>query len=159
MAARRDSRRPRRTSNGRDEAEQQTRTDGEERQEEERSGQQDDAGRDDSGGGGIFAELKDVASDAALAVLAPVAKKAATQAAKFAVKKGPELLEDTVKPMLEDAGGVKGLVGQAVGPDGPAGGMLSKLKGGDDESGGDAGDGTGKGRRMPVQQAVDVAAP
>src|SRR3954462_4306058 len=111
--------------------------------------------------GGVFAELKNVASDAALAVLAPVAKKAATGAAKYAVKKGPELPEDTVKPMLEDAGGVKGLVGQAMSSDGPAGGMLSKLTGGDDDEdgGGDAGDGTGKGRRMPVQQAVDVAAP
>jgi uncharacterized membrane protein len=78
------------------------------------------------------------------------------------VKKAPELLEDTVKPMLEDAGGVKGLVGQAMSSDGPGGGMLSKLMpGGDDDGdgGGDAGDGTGKGRRMPVQQAVDVAAP
>ena len=78
---------------------------------------------DDGGSsGGVFAELKNVASDAALAVLAPVAKKAATGAAKYAVKKGPELLEDTVKPMLEDAGGVKGLVGQAMSSDGPAGG-------------------------------------
>jgi uncharacterized membrane protein len=38
--------------------------------------------------------------------------------------------------------------------------MLSKLTGGDDDdSGGAAGDATGKGRRMPIQQAVDVAAP
>jgi uncharacterized membrane protein len=108
----------------------------------------DEQSMDDGGSsGGVFAELKNVASDAALSVLAPVAKKAATSAAKYAVKKGPELLEDKVMPMLEDAGG-------------PAG-MLEKLKpGGDDEDGGgDAGDGTGKGRRMPVQQAVDVAAP
>jgi uncharacterized membrane protein len=68
--------------------------------------------------------------------------------------------------MLEDAGGVKGLVGQAMSSatDGPAGGLLSKLTpgGGDDDDedgGGNAGDGTGKGRRMPVQQSVDVAAP
>jgi uncharacterized membrane protein len=124
---------------------------------------EDEQSSEDGGsGGGVFAELKNVASDAALAVLAPVAKKAATGAAKYAVKKGPELLEDTVKPMLEDAGGVKGLVGQAMSSDGPGGGMLSKLTGGgddDDGGGGDAGDGTGKGRRMPVQQAVDVAAP
>ena len=127
---------------------------------EDEDGEEDEQSTDDGGSsGGVFAELKNVASDAALAVLAPVAKKAATSAAKFAVKKGPELLEDTVKPMLEEAGGVKGLVGQAMGPDGAAGGMLSKLKGGDDDGGGDAGDGTGKGRRMPVQQAVDVAAP
>jgi uncharacterized membrane protein len=126
---------------------------------DDEGGEDEEQSSDGGSGGGMFAELKNVASDAALAVLAPVAKKAATGAAKYAVKKGPELLEDTVKPMLEDAGGVKGLVGQAMSSDGPAGGMLSKLKGGDDEGGGDAGDGTGKGRRMPVQQAVDVAAP
>src|SRR4051812_48517575 len=130
---------------------------------EDEGGEEDEQSTEDGGsGGGVFAELKNVASDAALAVLAPVAKKAATGAAKYAVKKGPELLEDTVKPMLEDAGGVKGLVGQAMSSDGPAGGMLSKLTGGgddDDGGGGDAGDGTGKGRRMPVQQAIDVAAP
>jgi uncharacterized membrane protein len=116
--------------------------------EDEVDGDGDEGPMDDGGSsGGVFAELKNVASDAALAVLAPVAKKAATSAAKYAVKKGPELLEDTVKPMLEEAGG-------------PAG-MLSKLTpgGGDDDGGGDAGDATGKGRRMPVQQAVDVAAP
>jgi uncharacterized membrane protein len=131
---------------------------------EDDDGERDDDDRQDGGsGGGVFAELKNVAADAALAVLAPVAKKAATGAAKYAVKKAPELLEDTVKPMLEDAGGVKGLVGQAMSSDGPAGGLLSKLTpGGDtDDDGGKqgAGDGTGKGRRMPIQQAVDVAAP
>src|SRR3954470_9878980 len=133
--------------------------DREEFDDDDEGGEDEEQSSDGGSGGGVFAELKNVASDAALAVLAPVAKKAATGAAKYAVKKGPELLEDTVKPMLEDAGGVKGLVGQAMSSDGPAGGMLSKLKGGDDEGGGDAGDGTGKGRRMPVQQAVDVAAP
>src|SRR4051812_4724935 len=101
---------------------------------------------EDEPAGRVFAELKDVVSEATLTVLAPVAKKAATSAAKYAVKKGPQFLEDTVKPMIEDAGG-------------PAG-MLEKLKpGGGDDGGGDAGDGTGRGRRMPVQQAVDVAAP
>src|SRR3954447_3495700 len=134
---------------------------------EEQEGKNGGSSEDGGSAGGVFAELKNVASDAALAVLAPVAKKAATGAAKYAVKKAPELLEDTVKPMLEDAGGVKGLVGQAMSSasDGPAGGLLSKLTpgGGDDDEdedgGGNAGDGTGKGRRMPVQQAVDVAAP
>jgi len=120
-----------------------------------------DGSRENGGSsGGVFSELKNVASDAALAVLAPVAKQAVTSAAKYAVKRGPDLLEDTVKPMLEDAGGIKGLAGQLM-PEGGAGGMLAKLKPGDGD-GGDgngAGDGTGKGRRMPVQQSVDVAAP
>src|SRR3954452_1752752 len=135
---------------------------------EEQEGKNGGSAENGGSAGGVFAELKNVASDAALAVLAPVAQKAATGAAKYAVKKAPELIEDTVKPMLEDAGGVKGLVGQAMSSasDGPAGGLLSKLTpggGGDDDDedggGGDAGDGTGKGRRMPVQQSVDVAAP
>jgi uncharacterized membrane protein len=162
MAARRDSRRPRRTSNGRDEAEQQTRTDGEERQQEERSEEQGDTSQDGSGGGGIFAELKDVASDAALAVLAPVAKKAATQAAKFAVTKGPELMEDKILPKLAESGGPGAIMDGLKEGGGPVGGLLAKVTGGgddDDGEGRDAGDGTGKGRRMPIQQAVDVAAP
>src|SRR5204863_7863981 len=106
-----------------------------------------------------FSELKSGAGDAALAVLAPVVKKGATQMAKYAVKKGPELIEDTVIPMVEDAGGPKALVGELMSSNGGAGGLLSKLTPGGGDDGGDAGDGTGKGRRMPVQQAVDVAAP
>src|SRR3954454_15413691 len=157
MAARRDSRRPRRTSKGRDEAEQQTRTTGEDRQ-DDRAEEQDAAGRDDSRGG-ILTELKDVASDAALAVLAPVAKRAATQAAKFAVRKGPELMEDKILPKLADAGGPGGLVEGLKDAGSPVAGLLSKVTGGDDDDGGDAGDGPGKARRMPIQQAVDVAAP
>jgi uncharacterized membrane protein len=132
-----------------------------ERDEFEDDVDEDEGPMDDGGSsGGVFAELKNVASDAALSVLAPVAKQAATSAAKYAVKKGPQFLEETVKPAIEDAGGVKGLVGQAMSSGEGAGGMLSKLTGGGDEDGGgDAGDGTGRGRRMPVQQAVDVAAP
>src|SRR4051812_18648198 len=94
---------------------------------------------------GPIAELKGVMSEAAVSVLSPVAKKLATQAAKMAIERGPELLEDTILPKLQDLGD-------------RAGGLF----GGDDEEedgGGRAGDGTGKGRRMPIQQAVDVAAP
>src|SRR3954470_16960590 len=101
----------------------------------------DDAG---SQSGGAVSELKGVMSEAAVTVLAPVAKKLATQAAKMAVERGPELLEDTILPKLQDAGGL-------------VGGLGEKLGGGKDKKG--AGDGTGKGRRMPVQQSVDVAAP
>jgi uncharacterized membrane protein len=104
---------------------------------EERSGGEDR---------GPIAELKGVMSDAAVSVLSPVAKKLATQAAKMAIERGPELLEDTILPKIQDLGD-------------RAGGLFG---GGDDEEdggGGRAGDGTGKGRRMPIQQAVDVAAP
>jgi uncharacterized membrane protein len=52
--------------------------------------------------------------------------------------------------MLADAGGPGGLLES----------VKDMVPGADgDSDGGDAGDGTGKGRRMPIQQAVDVAAP
>src|SRR4051812_3970253 len=88
--------------------------------------------------GGAVSELRGVMSEAAVTVLAPVAKRLATRAAKMAVERGPELLEDTVLPKLQDVG--------------------SRFGGGGGKRG-KAGSGTGKGRRMPIQQAVDVAAP
>src|SRR3954449_10184095 len=109
----------------------------------------DDEGESGSsnGGGGAFSQIGSTMSEAAVSVLAPVAKKLATQAAKTAVERGPELLEDMILPKLSDIGSNLG----------------SKFGGGDDddEGGGSgrAGDGTGRGRRMPIQQAVDVAAP
>jgi uncharacterized membrane protein len=167
MAAERGSQRLRRASRGRGEAEQEARGSGDERRPDEadsseEQGKGEDQGRNDSDGTGIFAELKNVASDAALAVLAPVAKQAATKAAKFAVKKGPELMEDKVLPKLAESGGPAALAAGLKEGGGPVGSLLSKVTGGDDDDGdggGNAGDGTGKGRRMPIQQAVDVAAP
>src|SRR3954453_6062289 len=99
--------------------------------------------------GGAVAQLRGVASEAAVSVLSPVAKKVGTQLAKMAVERGPELIEDTVLPKLQDAGGKLGELGQRFGGGGDD----------DDGGGGNAGDGTGKGGRMPIQQAVDVAAP
>src|SRR3954470_11350308 len=111
-------------------------------EDDDRDEREDDGAREQSGG--AVSELRGVMSEAAVSVLAPVAKKLATQAAKMAVERGPELLEDTILPKLQDAGGL-------------VGGLGKKLGGGKDKKG--AGDGTGKGRRMPVQQSVDVAAP
>jgi uncharacterized membrane protein len=108
--------------------------------------QRDDREQEDTGSeasGGAFSQLKDVMSESAVSVLSPVAKKLATQAAKMAIERGPELLEDTVLPKLQDAGSVLGGLGG----------------GGDKKKKRAAGDGTGKGRRMPIQQSVDVAAP
>jgi uncharacterized membrane protein len=107
----------------------------------------EDEGRENGGEdrGGAISELRGVVSEAAVSVLAPVAKKLATRAAKMAVERGPELIEDSLLPKLQDAGGK---LGERFG-----GG------GGEDGGGGGAGDGTGKGRRMPIQQSVDVAAP
>src|SRR3954463_10545553 len=124
-----------RTRRPRRDVEEPTRPDDDDRQEDE--------DRSESQGGAV-SQLRGVMSEAAVSVLAPVAKKLATQAAKMAVERGPELLEDTILPKLQDAGGL-------------VGGLGEKLGGGKDKKG--AGDGTGKGRRMPVQQSVDVAAP
>jgi uncharacterized membrane protein len=151
MAARRESQRLRRAARGRSGAEDEAKDTAEDVKDRGEEVEETATG-DKESSGGIFSELKDVASDAALAVLAPVAKKAATSAAKMAVKKGPELLESKLMPMLAEAGGPAGLLET----------VKDKVTGdGDEDGGGDrsAGDGTGKGRRMPIQQAVDVAAP
>jgi Polyketide cyclase / dehydrase and lipid transport len=109
--------------------------------------------------GTLTAELTNVIRDAAIETLSPVARKATTSAAKYAVTKGPDLIGSTVMPKVTDA------ISEAGGPmelakkaGGGAGGLLSKLGGGDGAGDADA-DATGSGRRMPVQQAVDVAVP
>jgi uncharacterized membrane protein len=128
---------------------------------------------------GLIAPLKKVAVAAALAALTPVVKDAVTNAAESAVNKVPEVIEnaggmdgivDSAKEKVEEAGGVGGVAKLAMDQlGGGNGGMLSSAMGtltggalgGDDDSdgGGKPPDGTGSGRRMPVQQAVDVAAP
>jgi uncharacterized membrane protein len=110
----------------------------------------------------LIAPLKKAAVAAAVAALTPVLKNAVTNAAESAVKRGPEL--------LANAGGLKGVADLAKdklasGEDGGGAGQLVKgvmgavTGGGDAGGGGDAAEGTGSGRRMPVQQATDVAAP
>src|SRR3954471_9029713 len=160
MATERGKQRLRRASRGRGEAEENGRREDDAKGTDDAQDEEKNLPFDDSGGG-VFSTLKDTAADAALAVLKPVAKRAATKAAKFAVEKGPELFEDKLLPLMEDAGGPMGLVSKFAEGDGPAGAILSKLTGGGDDDDGDrdAGDGTGQGRRMPIQQSVDVAAP
>jgi uncharacterized membrane protein len=120
---------------------------------------------------GLFSELKDTATEAALAVLKPAVKSAAQSAAGYAVDKGPDLVKDK----LDDVGGLDDLANKALSKAGPVGKVASKLGMGgklvdnvlpggddDDEEGGDGAaeaDATGSGRRMPVQQAIDVAVP
>jgi uncharacterized membrane protein len=63
-------------------------------------------------------------------------------------------LKDAVTEKVDEAGGAGGMVKEA------AGGLLPFGGGGGDSGGGKGGaPGVGKGRRMPVQQAVDVAVP
>ncbi len=130
------------------------------------------------GANGIFSELKDTARDAALDVLKPLVKEAATSAAGYAAKKGPDLVKDKVGDLTDGGGlqdGLQELANKGLSQGGPlakvagklgVGGKLvdSVMPGGDDDDedgeGGEAeADATGSGRRMPVQQSMDVAVP
>jgi uncharacterized membrane protein len=121
------------------------------------------------GGSGPFSGARGLAAGAGLAAAAPLAKKgfdavranggiptpSPTKAAgRVASKAGDKVtsgLKDTVSSKVDEAGGAGGLVKEA------ASGLLP---GGGDDGGGKGGmPGVGKGRRMPVQQAVDVAVP
>jgi uncharacterized membrane protein len=117
--------------------------------------------RDDGGGNGhdetLMSELRGAIRDAAIEVLKPVARQATTSAAKYAVKKGPGLVKDKVAPMISEAGGAGALAKGALPKVGDvAGGVADKLPklGG---KGGKKPEGTGRGRRLPVQEFVDVA--
>jgi uncharacterized membrane protein len=98
--------------------------------------------------------MKGVVAGAGLATLAPLAVKGAGKL----VSKVPSPT-DAAKKAGEKAGeGAKDAVG---GAGGVAGKLLPNLGGGDGDSGGTKNEatGVGKGRRMPIQQAVDVAVP
>ena len=98
--------------------------------------------------------MKGVVAGAGLAALAPLAVKGAGKL----VSKVPSPT-DAAKKAGEKAGeGAKDAVG---GAGGVAGKLLPNLGGGDGDSGGTKNEatGVGKGRRMPIQQAVDVAVP
>src|SRR3954468_11182950 len=94
----------------------------------------------------ITSELKDTFREAAIEVLKPVMKKATTSAAKYAVTHGPDLVKDK----LGDAGGA-GALAKSVG--GAASGLGSKLSLSKNDK---APSGTGRGRRLPVEESIDV---
>jgi uncharacterized membrane protein len=122
-------------------------------------------------------EVKAGLTQAASDTVAPAARKAATSALVYATTKAPGLVENAVKttigPKLKEAGGAKAVAGTVLsrfpglaskvpgalskvpGP-GALGSMLGKGKGGDE-----AGElkGTGRGRRLPLQAAIDVSVP
>jgi uncharacterized membrane protein len=125
-------------------------------------------GSEDSGSS-VTSELKDTIREAAIEVLKPVARKATTSAAKYAVTKGPDLVKDKVMPKVEEAGGAGALAKGALAKGGAAGGGIGSAvgglaqkvtggKGGGDKGGGKKPTGHGRGRRLPVQEYVDVAA-
>jgi len=128
---------------------------------DEATGQAEQAGDVASGPAQtVTSEIKSVVREAAIEALSPVARKATTQAAKYAISKGPGLVTDKVMPKVadsvKDAGGPLELAKKAGAGGGPVGGLLSKLGGG---GGGDAPSGTGRGRRLPIQESIDVAVP
>jgi hypothetical protein len=93
----------------------------------------------------VSSELRQVVREAAIEVLSPVARKATTTAAKYAVAKGPGLVKDKVVPGVDAAGGPVELAKKAGGG---AGMLLSKLpKVGGDRGGAPSGTGGGRWRR------------
>ena len=84
------------------------------------------------------------------AKLAPT--KLASKAASKAGDKVGSKVKDAVSSKVDEAGGAGGLAKQA------ASGLLPG-GGGDDDGGKNGMPGVGKGRRMPVQQSIDVAVP
>jgi uncharacterized membrane protein len=118
---------------------------------------------------GPLSGAKGVAAGAGLAALAPLAAKKGIEAVrgdgslptpspgkaagKAASKAGDNVgskVKDAVSSKVDEAGGAGGLVKEA------ASGILPGLG---DGGGKDGLPGAGKGRRMPVQQAIDVAVP
>ena len=130
--------------------------------------QEDDAHNGERGADGTVAqELRQAVREAALEVFGPAARQATSSAAKYAVRKGPELVTKNVMPTVLKAGGASGLAQQAMSKGGEAlsgaGGigslavkLLSKLGG---KGRGDPATGWGKGRRMPIQQHIYVSVP
>ena len=82
----------------------------------------------------------------------PKAGKLAGTAVSRAGDKAGSQLKDLASEKIDEAGGAGGLVKEA------ASGLLPSI-GGDDGGSGGGMPGVGKGRRMPIQQAVDVAVP
>jgi uncharacterized membrane protein len=107
---------------------------------------------------GSLSGAKGVAAGVGLAALAPLAAKGAGKLAKGVVakpaKKVGKGVKETVDKTVGDAGGAAGLAKKA-------GKGLIPGVGDSDGAGGKKNDmpGVGKGRRMPIQQAIDVAVP
>ena len=118
-----------------------------------------------------FSGASGVAAGAGLAAMVPIAKKGfdavrgngvptpAKATGKLASKAGDRVgskLKDAVSSKVDEAGGAGGMVKDAASGLLPFGGGGGN---GDDDGKKDGMPGVGKGRRMPIQQAVDVAVP
>jgi uncharacterized membrane protein len=104
---------------------------------------------------GVGEELREIVRETALAVLVPVARRATTQAAMYAVRKAPELARDAIAPKLVAA------IEEAGGPGALAKNTLASV------SGTDTGTGIGaesrprpwRERPLPVEVSIDVVVP
>jgi uncharacterized membrane protein len=108
------------------------------------------------GGSSPLSGMKGLAAGAGAAAVAPLAAKGASMLAKRVIGNGADPIKKAGEKAAE---GAKDAVGKSGGPAGlakEAGKGL--LPGGGGSSGGGKA-GVGKGRRMPVQQSVDVAVP
>jgi len=106
--------------------------------------------------GGALSGGRGLAAGAGLAAAAPLAKKGLDAVRSNG---GPPSPAKAVSKVAGQAGQKAGEKAGAGVKD-AASGLLPGLGGGDDDGGGNGGmPGVGKGRRMPVQQAVDVAVP
>jgi hypothetical protein len=122
-----------------------------------------------TGGGGprtVREELREIVRDAALEVLAPVARQATLQAAKYALRRGPQLARDKVAPRLteslgpaiEEAGGAGAFVKETLHSMAEASDdMLERLNLGRER--GEAIRRPWRERRLPVEESVDVVTP
>jgi uncharacterized membrane protein len=122
-----------------------------------------------NGHGGPLSGTKGLAAGAGAAALAPVAIKGIGKLmrggvslpsgpkdlAEGAVSKLGDTVEGRVKDKVEEAGGASGILKDTVKSALPFGGGGS----GGGGSGKQDAEGVGKGRRMPIQQSVDVALP
>jgi hypothetical protein len=108
-------------------------------------------------------ELRGILRETVLDVLAPVARRATTQAAKYAITKAPQVARDTIAPKLIDSLGAA--IEEAGGPEAFARGWLGSLA--------DARAGflqkvrigresqarPWQERRLPVEESIDVVVP
>jgi uncharacterized membrane protein len=121
------------------------------------------------GSNGALSGMRGLAAGAGLAIAAPLAAKGAGKLAKGAGKRiaSPakeatdrvgKQVKESVGDKIDDAGGATGLAKEAGKGMLPFGG--GDDKGDDKGKGGQKGTpGVGKGRRMPIQQSIDIAAP
>jgi hypothetical protein len=114
------------------------------------------------GGGGqrtVGEELRAIVREAALEVLVPAARRATTQAAMYAIRRGPQLAQDTIAPKLSAA------IEEAGGPGAFAKGALSSISGartGMLEKVGIDGESESRPwreRPLPVEESIDVVVP